>query len=166
MTSPLVVPVEGYMTLSRFDSFTVCPSTSTFCSRGDMGPGCPSCGATSRIGRSGGPGGWGGPVGAGPWGGWAASGGPGGRRRAVGWLGDFCTPQSRCDVERHPGPPECIFPPGPPQPRAPAPQNPYRSAPALVLGRRCVVTWGDRKSTRLNSSHVAISYAVCCLKKK
>src|SRR5215510_14485057 len=24
----------------------------------------------------------------------------------------------------------------------------------------------DRKSTRLNSSHVAISYAVCCLKKK
>src|SRR6266508_4884170 len=24
---------------------------------------------------------------------------------------------------------------------------------------------GDRKSTRLNSSHVAISYAVCCLKK-
>ena len=30
--------------------------------------------------------------------------------------------------------------------------------------------WGgkeeDRKSTRLNSSHVVISYAVCCLKKK
>src|SRR5690625_7008110 len=26
--------------------------------------------------------------------------------------------------------------------------------------------WGDRKSTRLNSSHVAISYAVFCLKKK
>src|SRR5690606_41755555 len=25
---------------------------------------------------------------------------------------------------------------------------------------------GDRKSTRLNSSHVKISYAVCCLKKK
>src|SRR5207249_6448707 len=25
---------------------------------------------------------------------------------------------------------------------------------------------GDRKSTRLNSSHVSISYAVCCLKKK
>src|SRR5690625_5522418 len=24
----------------------------------------------------------------------------------------------------------------------------------------------DRKSTRLNSSHVAISYAVCCLKQK
>src|SRR5438067_7544396 len=30
------------------------------------------------------------------------------------------------------------------------------------LGRRL----GDRKSTRLNSSHVSISYAVFCLKKK
>src|SRR5690606_40746222 len=29
-----------------------------------------------------------------------------------------------------------------------------------------VVDTGDRKSTRLNSSHVKISYAVCCLKKK
>src|SRR5207253_9653830 len=28
------------------------------------------------------------------------------------------------------------------------------------------VAEGDRKSTRLNSSHVAISYAVFCLKKK
>src|SRR5690349_22564108 len=28
------------------------------------------------------------------------------------------------------------------------------------------VTFGDRKSTRLNSSHVEISYAVFCLKKK
>src|SRR5690625_5452511 len=27
-------------------------------------------------------------------------------------------------------------------------------------------TFGDRKSTRLNSSHVAISYAVFCLKNK
>src|SRR6266852_9074329 len=26
--------------------------------------------------------------------------------------------------------------------------------------------WGDRKSTRLNSSHGSISYAVFCLKKK
>src|SRR5439155_21427545 len=30
----------------------------------------------------------------------------------------------------------------------------------------CRATYGDRKSTRLNSSHVAISYAVFCLKKK
>src|SRR2546426_9694648 len=28
------------------------------------------------------------------------------------------------------------------------------------------VDWGDRKSTRLNSSHLVISYAVFCLKKK
>src|SRR3954462_4428068 len=27
-------------------------------------------------------------------------------------------------------------------------------------------TWADRKSTRLNSSHTIISYAVFCLKKK
>src|SRR5690606_42054263 len=32
----------------------------------------------------------------------------------------------------------------------------------LLIGGR----WGDRKSTRLNSSHVKISYAVFCLKKK
>src|SRR5437588_1187868 len=28
------------------------------------------------------------------------------------------------------------------------------------------LNWGDRKSTRLNSSHTVISYAVFCLKKK
>src|SRR3712207_7438828 len=28
------------------------------------------------------------------------------------------------------------------------------------------IAWGDRKSTRLNSSHANISYAVFCLKKK
>src|SRR5690625_6100252 len=32
--------------------------------------------------------------------------------------------------------------------------------------RQEMVEAGDRKSTRLNSSHVAISYAVFCLKKK
>src|SRR5690606_39496276 len=32
--------------------------------------------------------------------------------------------------------------------------------------RRRVPGFGDRKSTRLNSSHVKISYAVFCLKKK
>src|SRR3712207_1791499 len=30
----------------------------------------------------------------------------------------------------------------------------------------CVIDQGDRKSTRLNSSHANISYAVFCLKKK
>src|SRR2546421_9736136 len=43
---------------------------------------------------------------------------------------------------------------------------------ALFTGSRCVsaearLTWAtDRKSTRLNSSHDQISYAVFCLKKK
>src|SRR5699024_12881773 len=32
--------------------------------------------------------------------------------------------------------------------------------------RKIVRVYRDRKSTRLNSSHVSISYAVCCLKKK
>src|SRR2546426_7782919 len=31
---------------------------------------------------------------------------------------------------------------------------------------RASVNWKDRKSTRLNSSHLVISYAVFCLKKK
>src|SRR5690625_6090950 len=34
---------------------------------------------------------------------------------------------------------------------------------AVMFSQRCTQ---DRKSTRLNSSHVAISYAVFCLKKK
>src|SRR5690606_41913806 len=40
-----------------------------------------------------------------------------------------------------------------------------RDAPA-PRGPRGVRTSRDRKSTRLNSSHVKISYAVFCLKKK
>src|SRR5437870_8112113 len=34
------------------------------------------------------------------------------------------------------------------------------------LGHEYLIVPRDRKSTRLNSSHVAISYAVFCLKKK
>src|SRR5437870_9739564 len=37
---------------------------------------------------------------------------------------------------------------------------------AQRLQRLLGLLLGDRKSTRLNSSHVAISYAVFCLKKK
>src|SRR5438874_10971246 len=60
----------------------------------------------------------------------------------------------------------------------PAPPRPRRADPSLVPGGgqpRAVRRWprrrarahdGDRKSTRLNSSHVEISYAVFCLKKK
>src|SRR5438270_1344089 len=61
------------------------------------------------------------------------------------------------------------------------PHNPYRiemSAAArlpIIMGTRkgvtrrapfSIRTWIDRKSTRLNSSHSQISYAVFCLKKK
>src|SRR5437773_5767915 len=38
----------------------------------------------------------------------------------------------------------------------------HRQASRARLGLR----WSDRKSTRLNSSHITISYAVFCLKKK
>src|SRR2546426_4821216 len=37
---------------------------------------------------------------------------------------------------------------------------------AWFNGFRSLVNEGDRKSTRLNSSHLVISYAVFCLKKK
>src|SRR5436305_10045399 len=50
-------------------------------------------------------------------------------------------------------------------------QTPAERAPAVlaaqqVPGGRVHREPGDRKSTRLNSSHVRISYAVFCLKKK
>src|SRR5699024_12216131 len=37
---------------------------------------------------------------------------------------------------------------------------------AEAIAERCEEVLLDRKSTRLNSSHVSISYAVFCLKKK
>src|SRR5438034_3874238 len=37
---------------------------------------------------------------------------------------------------------------------------------AARAAARLGLAWGDRKSTRLNSSHTVISYAVFCLKKK
>src|SRR5438045_6261890 len=37
---------------------------------------------------------------------------------------------------------------------------------ALMAGNTVVAKPADRKSTRLNSSHLGISYAVFCLKKK
>src|SRR5690349_24919797 len=40
------------------------------------------------------------------------------------------------------------------------------SSGSIGFGRRCSSFGTDRKSTRLNSSHVEISYAVFCLKKK
>src|SRR5690606_41249181 len=41
-----------------------------------------------------------------------------------------------------------------------------RSGYIDLIAAGVVLTGGDRKSTRLNSSHVKISYAVFCLKKK
>src|SRR2546422_7913068 len=41
------------------------------------------------------------------------------------------------------------------------------AVPHLALGQADIrAKWGDRKSTRLNSSHGYISYAVFCLKNK
>src|SRR2546430_11478118 len=56
---------------------------------------------------------------------------------------------------------------------APPPNHPPALGPSLRLGRANARASGgagastrDRKSTRLNSSHSQISYAVFCLKKK
>src|SRR6266513_1591088 len=41
-----------------------------------------------------------------------------------------------------------------------------RCSPSVASAHACPGAGRDRKSTRLNSSHVSISYAVFCLKKK
>src|SRR5215510_15540474 len=51
-----------------------------------------------------------------------------------------------------------------PPPRAA--RSPPTDAPAMGPAVGPPAAGADRKSTRLNSSHVAISYAVFCLKKK
>src|SRR6266540_7341056 len=56
--------------------------------------------------------------------------------------------------------------PGSPGTRAAGSQR-ARCGPGIARGARPeAVTTRDRKSTRLNSSHITISYAVFCLKKK
>src|ERR1035441_10754290 len=61
--------------------------------------------------------------------------------------------QMPCDI--------CRSPPG--SPGAPLPcRDALAAAPSSAHDRFCP----DRKSTRLNSSHLGISYAVFCLKKK
>src|SRR5438445_9638771 len=42
----------------------------------------------------------------------------------------------------------------------------HHELPRAVVGYLAAAARGDRKSTRLNSSHANISYAVFCLKKK
>src|SRR5690349_22213363 len=54
--------------------------------------------------------------------------------------------------------------PSPSSTRAVRPGRSPQAAPAWPRSARR--WWRDRKSTRLNSSHVEISYAVFCLKKK
>src|SRR3712207_8037395 len=44
--------------------------------------------------------------------------------------------------------------------------NRYAGEELILLGYEKDRKWVDRKSTRLNSSHANISYAVFCLKKK
>src|SRR5690606_40791746 len=56
-----------------------------------------------------------------------------------------------------------FYRPGYRLPRAFLASDHHCSEPGQVAGIRIR---GDRKSTRLNSSHVKISYAVFCLKKK
>src|SRR5438045_7533147 len=51
------------------------------------------------------------------------------------------------------------------------PRRRRRGTGTAAIGRSAwrrlgIVEWRDRKSTRLNSSHLGISYAVFCLKKK
>src|SRR5438034_7783897 len=48
----------------------------------------------------------------------------------------------------------------------PTPPSLSSHQPAPPSRARCPVSASDRKSTRLNSSHTVISYAVFCLKKK
>src|SRR5438034_4841633 len=55
-----------------------------------------------------------------------------------------------------------IGPWGPPSGRLPYRQRPYAATPGPTSEGLPI----DRKSTRLNSSHTVISYAVFCLKKK
>src|SRR5439155_3530344 len=53
----------------------------------------------------------------------------------------------------------------PVSPRYQADRLPFAATPALAGTPRKIARGRDRKSTRLNSSHVAISYGVFCLKK-
>src|SRR5438477_6029416 len=50
--------------------------------------------------------------------------------------------------------------------RGPARDRRLHQAVAVHVDGDCLMETPDRKSTRLNSSHMSISYAVFCLKKK
>src|SRR2546426_6475382 len=63
-------------------------------------------------------------------------------------------------------PPRTPRRPGPAAGRGPPRARRHRRRGHLALAVPRVADGGDRKSTRLNSSHLVISYAVFCLKKK
>src|SRR5699024_11514733 len=88
------------------------------------------------------------------------------------WSSDVCSSDLlRPDLpggSAHPAVPGGASPP-PREPRGvPRPLRRHRRAvvPHRSAGRLRAPPLPDRKSTRLNSSHVSISYAVFCLKKK
>src|SRR5690606_42108078 len=66
----------------------------------------------------------------------------------------------------HPGRGELHHPPAGRAATAAAPYDVSRATPLAAHASRPATPHPDRKSTRLNSSHVKISYAVFCLKKK
>src|SRR5256885_2561405 len=80
-------------------------------------------------------------------------------------------PSSTCCAIRRTSAPKCATP-TPAPPRAWQPEHRAESTPAMTLPLDHIVIAvqdlerTDRKSTRLNSSHLVISYAVFCLKKK
>src|SRR5690625_6620584 len=79
------------------------------------------------------------------------------RRRHTRWPRDWSSDVCSSDLRRRRCEPFRIRGRAPPR----GPDGPCRRVGGPDRRRR-----GDRKSTRLNSSHVASSYAVFCLKKK
>src|SRR5690348_17514432 len=69
-------------------------------------------------------------------------------------------------LRRDPGTPFIAPPPRIPIRVRPVEKSDYPSIIAEHPARLPALEAGDRKSTRLNSSHPSISYAVFCLKKK
>src|SRR2546429_6879595 len=99
-----------------------------------------------------------------------------------GWKGCYCVPSSsslRLAPSLHPFPKKCVLPGQCYRSRPNSPCAPSVSEISPPWCRSCSITCqmiehdlhhggeiSDRKSTRLNSSHGYISYAVFCLKKK
>src|SRR2546426_7586306 len=87
------------------------------------------------------------------------------KRHTRGWSGSWGMPPHRNEVDWVP-----ISGGGEPSSVPTAKRAPAHEAPASRAAAKAAITVSqkrrDRKSTRLNSSHLVISYAVFCLKKK